>query len=226
MFTWLLSTILHHANRSTKSDRFYAIKNRILDRFGRIVGYDIQHIPGKKCFTCGGRGIYVGYYWESGDEWQDTCNRCWGNGWYKDPQWNILELKSFGKFRFHKPIERFRSLKKLNAYCDDKGIDQARPIDGYIDHRYSRYGNWAVLILHIVYERRFPPIDVGFGLGWPCYWWKFQNWPAAICHIAWRRANAMPFMDLRKKWASPKQISPVPSEFYGSVYQSDDEFPF
>jgi hypothetical protein len=103
----ILSWLLHHANRHTKSESFYKIKDEILTRYGKQVGYDIQHIPGKTCNSCGGRGQHPKYsntppykiY-----DWAD-CYHCWG-GWYKFPKWICLARIEFGTYIFHKPLKR------------------------------------------------------------------------------------------------------------------------
>ena len=86
----ILSWLLHNANREGRNEHFYEIKNRILAKYGKLVCYDVQFIEGKKCHSCGGTGIYTGYYSN------DDCYHCF-NGWYKRklrPQTpeNILEF--------------------------------------------------------------------------------------------------------------------------------------
>src|SRR5687767_8378355 len=56
MIKWILSHLLHHANRETKMDEFYRIKDKILTKYGKVIGYDVQFIEGKKCKSCGGFG--------------------------------------------------------------------------------------------------------------------------------------------------------------------------
>lgn len=58
-----LSWLLHHANRDAKTDYFYSLKQQILYRYGRNIGYDVQFIAGKKCNSCAGNGIFTKYYW-------------------------------------------------------------------------------------------------------------------------------------------------------------------
>src|SRR6185369_13280700 len=115
---WILSTLLHYANLSASSARFYALKNKLLDRYGKTIGYDVQYLDGKKCYTCGGTGVYTGYYWESGEAWHDTCNRCW-RGWFKPPVWNVLLKRKFGKYTFHTPIKRCHSKKELGEFVSE-----------------------------------------------------------------------------------------------------------
>lgn len=81
----LLSTLLHYANtRAHSVDRndFYSLKRRLLQRYGKYVGHDIQEIrkecwgfyqdrkcPGTTCMKCGGTGIYQLKYIHL-DRWQ------------------------------------------------------------------------------------------------------------------------------------------------------------
>ena len=182
----LLSNLLHYANRTVQSENFYRIKNQILIRHGKIVGYDVQFIDGKKCYTCGGTGIYVGYNY-SGYQFSDACRRCLG-GWYRLPVWNVLAKLRFGKFTFHQPKKRCYSEMEVSEYLtENQGLAHS-VFDGYIDHRRPPYGDWAVLILFLLYRRELPD-GFGFGLGWRANWWRFD---AQLNNALWfyrRRAN-------------------------------------
>jgi len=107
-FTLLLGYVLHLANAAPPSfgkDDFYALKDRLLRRFGeQCVGHDWQHIT-KKCWTCYG----------------DGCHRC-GDGIY-DEFWTQLERWVLGDERFHRPVQRF---------ARDPG--RPVTIDGYVRH--------------------------------------------------------------------------------------------
>lgn len=208
----ILSWLLHHANRTTKSKEFYMIKNRLLARYGTVTGFDVQFLAGKKCFACGGSGIYHGYYWESGDEWSDTCNRCWG-GWYKPRCWNILEKRRFGRYTFHQPKER--------VYERPYIADSVKQIDGYIDHRSTKWGEFAVIMLFVLCERSLPPIDFRLGLGWSTRWWLPRNYPNNLLYLIRRRANAMPIKSLRSRFR--RKPRPDMRIFHGHI---NDEFPF
>lgn len=153
----VLSLLLHHANRcDDRRDEFYPIKSRILQRYGMEVGYDIQNIPGKKCYSCGGTGQharcsmyppYKAYDW-------DSCWHCIG-GWYKLPQWICLARIRFGRYTFHRPLKREHKVK--NPWTEEemgwKVMD--RPvIKGYIDHTESWFSEWALLIIFRIYDRK------------------------------------------------------------------------
>lgn len=140
-----LARLLHYANAEPPREmkpEFYALKKRLLERYADPVGFDVQHIEGKRCWTCGGTGVYVGYHTYSGDEWEDTCNRCWGTGWFKDPVWIVLNKFQWHGFKFHIPGER--KYKR-----PDPDVTNIR---GYVEH--TDYGDkseiafvWLCLLL-------------------------------------------------------------------------------
>jgi hypothetical protein len=151
MKTLVLSWLLHHANRFGKDNEFYAVKDRILTKHGKHVGYDVQHIEGKKCFTCHGTGKY--------DKWDqygiydpDWCWHCAGNGFYKDPQWICLSRINFGGYIFHKPLKRERCIKnpftKIGWMVSDRSI-----ITGYIKHEPSFFAVYCLMVLFLIYNR-------------------------------------------------------------------------
>jgi hypothetical protein len=194
IIAFILSWILHRANRETKLPEFYAIKNSILKKYGKHLGYDVQFIEGKKCFTCGGGGIYYGYS-------QDVeCNRCDGTGWYKLPVWNILERVQFGKYIFHQPFKR--AYKKPDI--------SVAPIDGYIEHTRAKYGALSLTILFLLYNRKAISKQYrDFGMGWRYYWYWPSNWAYSIAHIIRYRTNAVPFTNLKQKIKFPKPVTKI-----------------
>lgn len=126
---FLLPTILHHANRDpgyTTKEAFYRIKNRLIKKYGQVIGYDVQFIEGKKCFSCGGTGIHHYYDWNGLVYDTDYCWHC-HNGWYKRPMWVVLEVVRVGRFTFHQPKERVYK----------KPDDIQVTITGYIEHDHS-----------------------------------------------------------------------------------------
>lgn len=129
-----LGYLLHLANSSPGWDRrrFYDMKTRILLLHGRADGFDIQRIPPKECWTCGGSG------WFSHN---DRCRRCGGSGQYAGPVWVVLQRYLLGGFTFHIPRER--------SYV--KPDPDTTNIHGYIEHadcgvKAKEAGLWLALI--------------------------------------------------------------------------------
>lgn len=176
--TQILPWLLHHANRLYHSPEFYKIKNELLSKYGKNVGYDVQFIEGKECHSCDGTGIYVGYRW-SAITWgklvtyQERCNRC-SDGWYKRPTWNILSRIQFGKYVFHHPFQRL--YVKPNE-------DWGELIIGYIEHDRSKFSTLAGTILFLIYEKGYlKRYYKEHGHGKYVYWWYPQNWPNNIIY--------------------------------------------
>ncbi len=140
----ILSWLLHHANRFTKSPNFYAVKSRLLKRYGRLLQYEVQYIEGKECWSCGGTGIHHWSYDQYGMKDEPfMCWSCYGSGWYKDPMWVILKRILFGKYIFHQPYERSYSKPQLSV-----------SINGYVTHTPTKHGLFALNILYLLYDRK------------------------------------------------------------------------
>lgn len=99
----MLARLLHIANTSPANPvEFYAMKARILQRFGRRSALVLQTFPAKPCWGCEGSGVW--YHSFSGDP--DECSRCGGTGNYCDPLYVTLQRWRLGKFTFYEPIDR------------------------------------------------------------------------------------------------------------------------
>lgn len=154
-----LSWLLHHANRHHKSEYFYGVKKQLLSKYGKHIGYDVQHIEGKECWSCGGTGVYHGYYG------LDSCYKCY-NGIYKRPEWNILEVLKFGKYTFHQPFKR--------VYENPK-IEKRAEINGYIDHNSSYWSLFSKCVLYCLYRWNDYGTKWTFELkrnAYRCHWFK------------------------------------------------------
>ena len=145
----VLSELLFRANSETKAKEFYAIKNDLLSRFGKPIGRDLQQIPGKICFHCNGTGNCQ--RWDCCSDWREDadrdCQRCWGDGWYKLPQNNVLLKVQFGKYVFHQPTERLAD-EEVGKYIYDSEIKT------YIEHQPKKYGLLSLKILYWIYDRK------------------------------------------------------------------------
>lgn len=150
----LLGFILHVANTSPPigllKDRFYAMKQRILELFGTLDGHDIQYIT-KRCW---------GSYGYAGCQGED-CPKCGGSGIYNF-FWVKLERWQLGSYTFHRPIDRRQS----NPWGKVT-------IEGLIEHR--RYSGWwaneAQLWLALFFDRSLFRDMFWYRLGRPCAFW-------------------------------------------------------
>lgn len=151
----ILPWLLHFANRHRSfaqgvQDEFYTVKDRILKR-GKKLDYDIQHIPGKTCHSCGGRGERP-KYGHNGKiyDWADCY--CFG-GWYRLPKWICLQRIQFGRFVFHKPLKRHQCVE--NPFTlEEMGWEVTnRPIiEGYIEHEAHPLSEVSFLFLLWLYR--------------------------------------------------------------------------
>lgn len=149
----VLAWLLHHANRFSKDQAFYKVKDRILSKHGKQVGYDIQSLPGKKCFSCHGTGRHA--RWDQyGIYDPQCCWRCAGNGWFKDPQWVCLSRIEFKGYVFHKPLKREYSVKNPFSGENMGWLVSDRPvIDGYIRHEHTWFAVYALMVIYLIYDR-------------------------------------------------------------------------
>lgn len=111
----ILNTLLHYANSNlsilVKQD-FYALKERLLDQYAKVDGYDIQEIT-KKCWGYdddGCPGI--------------TCRKCGGTGIF-DRFWVLLQRYRWGKYIFHSPASNRTRIKPCHPVT----------IHGYVTHK-------------------------------------------------------------------------------------------
>ncbi|MEP2668944.1 MAG: hypothetical protein ABJH04_08110 [Cyclobacteriaceae bacterium] len=181
-----LSILLHYANRHTREANFYKAKDKILTKFGNPMGFDVQFIEGKVCYTCNGTGIYKGYHSECG-HYQDTCWNC-HEGWFKRPVWNILQVFKFGKYTFHRPYER--------VFYEPIYLP-GQKINGYITHNRIRFGELAVFIFCLLYEKGYLKRYYEQSGVWYSKWWRIENWLSSIIHLIKYKGNSVPFRKVR-----------------------------
>lgn len=138
--------LLHIANsypHAIDKERFYAMKARILKRWAKPDGYDVQHFEGKTCWRCNGTGFEDDSYFDP--DWDD-CWKCGGCGWFKPPVWIVLDRYRFGKFVFHTPAER--------VYEKPETPSQTKTIYGLVSHRDYGYRKpaYAALALGMIFD--------------------------------------------------------------------------
>lgn len=187
----ILSWLLHHANRAGKDEHFYKIKNRLLAKYGRLICYDVQFIEGSKCWNCNGTGTYKYPKWDFSAKsyYYEHCYSCY-SGWYKRPTWNILSRFAFGKYEFHQPFQRvYEKPEMSNPF-----------IEGYIEHKRSKYTNFSKHVLFLLYEKDYlKRWWKETGNCWRCYWYWPQNWINSLVHIIKHGKHSYPFRNYRNK---------------------------
>jgi len=128
MIKSIISWLLHHANRQGPDQYFYKVKHKILNSGGaRHLGYDLQFIGGKKCYSCGGSGKFF--------KW-DHYESCWNchDGWYKRPRWNYLEKVEYGRYIFHQPFKSVHVIEKSNGTSTTFGFGaRARCLQSFLN---------------------------------------------------------------------------------------------
>ena len=150
MKTKVLSWLLHHANKGTKDEHFYKIKNELLKTHGVHLRYDVQFITGKKCHSCGGTGVH--YYYNYRNFNKPDVDSCWycHNGWHRLPEYNILAVLRFGKYTFHQPYAR------VYKKPDFVQADGSNLIQGYIEKDGTQYSKFALNVLYFIYDKEIP----------------------------------------------------------------------
>ena len=157
MKTKILSYLLHHANRISRSEEFYTIKDAILKKYARLDGYDVQKFDGKVCYSCDGRGDHPLYSNRPPYKPYDyrECYRCSGTGYYQLPRWVCLGVYRFGKYTFHRPLKS--EWQFTNPFTKEElgwEVTEKPVIKGYIEHEHSNFGYNAMMILFLIYNRK------------------------------------------------------------------------
>lgn len=208
----ILSWLLYHANRKPDK-RFYEIKNKILEKYGEHICYDVQHFQPVKCDTCNGTGKFK-------CSWKlpETCWSCMGTGWYKPESWVILARISFGKYDcFHRPLNRVTERPEFSNSM----------IESYIEKTPTKYSEFALFILFLIYEKGYLKRwyrDAGHG--WRIInWWSPANWANNFMHIVKYGYKAIPFRRFRSMRSRLKGRS-VSLGNSGLYYDFDDTLPF
>lgn len=127
----LIAWLLYLANSDPPficRQEFYALKERLLRKHGRMDGQDVQHIR-KDCWTCEATGTHPVY--------KDRCRKCGGTGVYEDA-WILLRRWEFMGRIFH--IPEGRTTPRLPA-----------DIEGYVRHaNHGRAPREAILWLFLL----------------------------------------------------------------------------
>ncbi len=181
----MIAKLLHIANSDPPSnkhwrDRFYAMKNRIVHRWAKPDGFDLQAFEGKKCWTCGGDGLW--------DEYNE-CRRCEGTGWYRSPRVIRLNRWRLGRYTFHEPV--------LTAYREAKP-DENITFRGRVEHAKYDYQRvlLATFLLAIFYDWGLARFAFAKWLGGTCLAYKVRRLHSTLTQRCLRCG--------RRTWSSRK----------------------
>lgn len=207
MKTLILSWLLYHSNTGVKSSYFYKIKNNVIQKYGIYTGYDIQHLEGKRCYSCSGSGIYHGY------RGSDMCYNCCGTGLYRDDRLVCLKKYSFGKYEFHQPIN------SIAVKPDNSKIKHAA-IKGYIVHEKTKYCSFSRFFLFLMYEKNYlKRWWRETGNGWRVKtFYSAENFIYNFVHILKKGKNSYPINRVVEKFRKNKK--------HQHTITSEDDLPF
>lgn len=113
--SFFLFTVCNSAEYFYEKQSFYQLKSRLLRKYGKQDGYDLQIID-RHCYSCEGTGIYMRYGHKTGR----TCNSCGGSGIYMTKQ---IALRRFilNDQVFHEPAPEI-STSDLLFHSKIKGL--------------------------------------------------------------------------------------------------------
>lgn len=172
-----LATLLHYANSQPPwqfKREFYAVKKRLLTKHATPDGADVQHLPGKQCWTCEGTG------WYSKGR---LCDKCSGTGWYKSPKWVCLDRHRWGKYVFHMPGE-------VSYTKPEPDITR---IVGYVEHKsYGKLSDEAFAWLCLLcgeWRLLWRWLNASYYTSFPWWPWLSVQWAIGEVSYHWERYN-------------------------------------
>lgn len=124
---------------------FYPLKEKLLKRYGILVGYEYQHFDAIECYNCNGTGMH--YSWE--EQMYEDCWSC-DNGIYKPETWIGLAKYRLGEYSFHVPTGKIVGEMKPRPNSEIV-------IEGKIRHKKQKYANDANLLLKLIYRTDAKP---------------------------------------------------------------------
>ncbi len=162
MLQRILAKLLHWSNANPPHNRteFYALKTRLLHKYAKFCGHDLQVIT-KQCYGDGW------WHYDGGEPCGPNCCRCNGTGIF-DQRWIRLERWQWGRFLFHVPSgdTRIKPDSAPNSW-----------IHGVIEHPdYGRISNEACLWLYLLcgeWRMFWKALRSSCCCGW--YWWPMLN---------------------------------------------------
>lgn len=160
---------------------FYALKRRLLERYGTMTGTVEQHLV-KPCW---GERSWDDEYGEYAYEGcGPDCQRCGGTGRYEE-SWVTLQEWELGDHRFHVPIGGKRRLPL---------VANGHWIEGLIrHHRNPRRCREALLWLCLFCDRKLLRCLLGSGYHCTCGAWPLLNLQRAVGVMLewWRRIKGV-----------------------------------
>jgi hypothetical protein len=179
----ILSTLLHYANREAQFEietvrvEFYRIKDIVLKKYGTVIGYDVQKIDGKKCWSCDGSGRH--YYYSNLPPYKaydsTDCWSCGGTGYYHLPKWIALHRITYNGYTFHKPLKREQCLR--NPFTKEElgwQVTENPIIKGYIEHDRHWFGEYAIMLILLLYKSPLFKTSLNDFIRWKKY--KIKRW--------------------------------------------------
>lgn len=142
----LIAKLLHFGNANPPhkfKKEFYALKDRILSKYGIYSNQDIQHVV-KPCGHCQGFGGATSGCFEC--EEMDDCCVCFGSGIYNE-FWVFLDVYVLDGYLFHTPT------KKVSIKPQQEILEQCGRVEGYIKHKdYGVASTEAFLWLCLIFD--------------------------------------------------------------------------
>jgi len=140
VFRGFLGDLLRDVNQGLFDDserdyEFYPVKTRVLRKYGKFDGYDIQRIH-DLCWSCDGTGRWH-YWYDDGGDW---CWKCNGTGTYR-LAWHLLERWRLGEHVFHHPVWEVARLGRVAHFIKGR-IESKHP-----DHIFAHRGLLVLLAL-------------------------------------------------------------------------------
>ena len=194
MIRHILGAFLHAANaRPPYLERraFYAMKERILDRWGTPDGYDLQHFLARICFACNGTGWRYGWDWadEDDDDYAQVhrCDHCSGTGEYMSAKTIGLDRYRLGRYVFHVPHQVPRNRPVFGG---------TKTFEGRLNHATPRFyiNEEAAMWLALAFDR---PMFLRLFGHWGCSGPK--RTPLVILST-WLADLRSRIADVRSKW--------------------------
>lgn len=152
-FHLILGWLLFHANRNPiDRDTFYPLKDKLLHRWGKRMGDDLQHLEGLRCNRCN-NGRHWHWVYDMHAFGYEPCWHCNGTGWFKPERWVLLNRYKLGTHEFHLPICELTALR--GPMKPPTRLLNGHIIEGYVRHDGVKFllSQECSLWLYLVFDR-------------------------------------------------------------------------